>query len=87
MPVDPYLHRWLARIVRRDKLGSTPLDMPPIFDRLKLDIGNWKLLISDFGRLFSAVAGAPKDVYEMRSLIYNRRLYLKRTLQPVVTGP
>jgi hypothetical protein len=34
--------------------------------------------IKDFGRLFANVAGKPKDVYEMRSLISKRRFYLKR---------
>ncbi len=33
-----------ARIVRPDKSGATPLEIPPIFDRLKLEIRNWKLL-------------------------------------------
>ena len=76
-----------ARIVRLDKSGATPSDLPPIFERLKLDVGNWKLLVSDFGRLFSSVAGAPKYVYEMRSLISKRRFYLKHPLQLAVTGP
>ena len=76
-----------ARIVRLDKSGATPSDLPPIFERLKLDVGNWKLLVSDFGRLFSSVAGAPKDVYEMRSLISKRRFYLKHPLQLAVTSP
>ena len=71
-----------ARITRADKAGSTPVEMAPIFERLKLDVGNWKLIVSDFGRLFSSVAGAPKDVYDMRSLISKRRFYLKRPLQP-----
>ena len=70
-----------ARITRADKAGSTPVEMAPIFERLKLDVGNWKLIVSDFGRLFSSVAGAPKDVYDMRSLISKRRFYLKRPLQ------
>ena len=67
-----------ARLVRADKSGSTPVDMAPIFERLKLDVGNWKLQIQEFGRLFSHMAGRPKDVYEMRSLISKRRFYLKR---------
>ena len=31
--------------------------------------------LKDFGRLFSNVAGKPKDVYEKRSLISKRRFY------------
>ena len=37
----------------------------PIFERLKLDVGYWKLQIQEFGRLFSHMAGKPKDDYEM----------------------
>ena len=67
-----------ARIMRADKAGATSMDLPPIFERLKLDVMNWKLLVKDFGRVFSLVAGTPKDVYEMRSLISKRRFHLKR---------
>ncbi len=52
-----------ARMVRPDKSGYTPSDVAPIFERLKLDPDNWRLQIQDFGRLFSNVAGKPKDVY------------------------
>ena len=42
--------------------------------------------LKDFGRLFSNVAGKPKEVYEMRSLISKRRFYPKRLkLEPVHT--
>ena len=67
-----------ARMVRPDKTGYTPGDVAPIFERLKLDPDNWRLQIQDFGRLFANVAGKPKDVYAMRSLISKRRFYLKR---------
>ena len=54
-----------ARIMRADKAGATSMDLPPIFERLKLDVMNWKLLVKDFGRVFSLVAGTPKDVSEL----------------------
>ena len=66
-----------ARQIREDKAGYTPSEVPPIFARLNLDAVFWKLQIKDFGRLFANVAGKPKDVYEMRSLISQRRFYLK----------
>ena len=76
-----------ARMVRRDKSGFTPSDVAPIFERLKLDPDYWRLQIQNFGRLFSNVAGKPKDVYEMRSLISKRRFYLKRLKpEPVHAG-
>ena len=70
-----------ARIVRADKLGFTPPDVAPIFERLNLDIGYWTLLAKDFGRMFGSVAGTPKGIYEMRSLKSKRRFYLKRIKQ------
>jgi hypothetical protein len=75
-----------ARMVRPDKTGYTPSDVAPVFERLKLAPDYWRLQIQDFGRLFSNVAGKPKDVYEMRSLISKRRFYLKRLKpEPVQT--
>jgi len=75
-----------ARLVRPDKTGYTPGDVAPIFQRLNLDPDTWKMQIKDFGRLFANVAGKPKDVYEMRSLISKRRFYLKRLKpEPVQT--
>ena len=65
-------------MIRRDKTGYTSSDVAAVFERLKLDPVYWRLQIQDFGRLFSNVAGKPKDVYEMRSLISKRRFYLKR---------
>ena len=76
-----------ARMVRPDKNGYTPTDVPPIFERLRLDPDYWRMQIKDFGRLFSNVAGKPKDVYAMRSLISKRRFYLKRFKpEPVQTN-
>ena len=67
-----------GRMIRTDKSGTTPADVAPIFERRKLDREYWLLQIREFGRLFANVAGKPKDVYEMRSLISKRRFYLKR---------
>ena len=67
-----------GRMIRTDKSGTTPANVAPIFERLKLDQEYWLLQIKEFGRLFANVAGKPKDVYEMRSLISKRRFYLKR---------
>jgi len=76
-----------ARQVRADKTGYTPSDVAPIFEQLNLDPDYWKLQIKNFGRLFANVAGKPKDVYEMRSLISKRRFYLKRLKpEPVETN-
>ncbi len=39
-----------ARMVRPDKTGTTPGDVAPVFERLKLDPDYWRLQIRDFGR-------------------------------------
>ncbi|MEQ1830936.1 MAG: hypothetical protein ABL921_33630 [Pirellula sp.] len=51
-----------ARMVRPDKTGYTPFEVAPIIERLKLEPDYWRLQIKDFGRLFSNVAGKPKDI-------------------------
>ena len=80
MPLADYLELLDAsgKTIRPDKSGFTPADVAPIFERLKLDLEYWLLQVKEFGRLFANVAGKPKDVYEMRSLISKRRFYLKR---------
>lgn len=80
MPIADYLELLDAsgKVIRPDRSGYTPTDVAPIFERLKLDQEYWLLQVKEFGRLFANVAGKPKDVYEMRSLISKRRFYLKR---------
>ena len=88
MPIADYLELLDAsgRMIRADKSGYTPADIAPIFERLKLDREYWQLQIKEFGRLFANVAGKPKNVYEMRSLISKRRFYLKRFKPETVTS-
>ena len=43
------------------RVDATSMDLPPIFERLKLVVGYWKLLDKDFGRLFSLVAIAGQE--------------------------
>ncbi len=66
-----------ARMVRADKSGSTPVDMAPIFERLKLDVGYWKLQIQEFGRLFSHIAGKPKGCLRDAKLNFQASLLSK----------
>ena len=85
--------RWLMLYPKRKKPDKSPEEpnefelnsirnepdkLATIRKRLS-DVAWWmRLQIKDFGRLFSNVAGKPKDVYAMRSLISKRRFYLKR---------
>jgi hypothetical protein len=55
---------WTARLIVPGKRGSTPLDTPPVFERLQLGMAasTWGELVRNFGRLFRIVAGKPHVV-------------------------
>jgi post-segregation antitoxin (ccd killing protein) len=67
---------WTARQTVPGKRGSTPSDAPPILERLKVSATTWCELVSDFGRLFSTVAGHPRIVDSTRSRRGHRRFHL-----------
>jgi hypothetical protein len=77
---------WTARQAIPGKRGSTPSDAPPILERLKVSPTTWCELVSNFGRLFSTVAGHPRIVDTTRSRHGHRRFHLTtrvRELLPV----
>jgi hypothetical protein len=87
MSVVEYLELldWTARQTAPGKRGSTPAGAPPILSRLKLSPTIWCELVSDFGRLFSTVAGHPRTIDHSRSH-HRRRFHLTprvRELLPV----
>jgi REP element-mobilizing transposase RayT len=77
---------WTARQAMPGKQGSTPSDTPPMLERLRLSANTWCELVSNFGRLFSTVAGHPRIVDTTRSRHGHRRFHLTsrvRELLPV----
>jgi len=50
---------WTARQSVEGKRGTTPDCVPPILQRLGIAQSSWCELVSDFGKLFSGVAGKP----------------------------
>jgi REP element-mobilizing transposase RayT len=78
MSVADYLELldWTARETVPGKRGSTPVDIPPILERLKLSPTVWCELVSNFGRLFLTVAGHPRIVDGSRSRRSRRRFHL-----------
>ena len=78
MSVADYLQLldWTARQTVPGKQGSTSPDTPPILARLKLSATTWCELVSNFGRLFSTVAGHPRIVDTSRSRRGHRRFHL-----------
>ena len=69
---------WTARQTRKDKRGSTPKKIAPIFDRLGISAEIWCRLVKDFGRLFSVVAGQPQRIDEHRSKGSSRRYRMRQ---------
>lgn len=69
---------WLNAIPARHSLQGLLLNLPPqcyvpvgfapaILERLQLDAQAWCKLVSDFGQLFSLVAGRPQVINATRS--------------------
>jgi REP element-mobilizing transposase RayT len=78
MSVGEYLALldWTARQTAPGKRGSTPTEARPILERLQLSPTTWCELVSNFGRLFSTVAGHPRIVDGARSRRGRRRFHL-----------
>ena len=71
---------WTARLVVPGKRGSTPVDAPPVFERLNLglSVAAWTELVSNFRKLFSHVAGRPQVVEAHRSKSRHQRFHVPR---------
>ncbi len=80
MSIESYIELldWTARQIIPGKRGSTPAEAPSILERLQLDAQVWCELVSDFGRLFSLVAGRPQVIAAARSRRRNSRFRMKR---------
>lgn len=56
-----------GRIIRDDKPGAIPPDLPPILERLNIDIENWVEILRDVGGLFGTMIGGPTERQEEAS--------------------
>lgn len=77
---------WTARQSVEVKRGKTPDCVPPILQRLGLAQASWCELVTDFGKLFSCVAGKPSVVDSMRTPHGHRRMYLRRRARELMTA-
>ena len=86
MLLESYLELldWTARQIVPGKTGSTPMNLPPVLNRLGLTGSQWTELVRDFGKLFSAVAGQPKNVDTARTHRTHRRFYLTRRVRELL---
>ena len=69
---------WIARGTIAGKRGQTPVEAPPVFERLGIDAQEWSRMVKDFGRTFKNVAGKPTSIEHARSLKSGRRFYVSR---------
>jgi hypothetical protein len=76
---------WTARQVVPGKSGSTPESTPAIFERLKIKPAVWKQLVTQFGVMFSAVAGQPHRVDEHRGT-RGQSYYLRATTRHLLAS-
>ena len=53
---------WTGRILREDKRGSIPSNMPPILERLELNPRMWSILTKEFESKFSHWVGSEEIV-------------------------
>ena len=76
---------WSAREVIDGKIGSTPKDTPAFLDRLNLNLATWCTLISNFGTLFSLIAGQPHRIDEYRTNIRKQRFNMKSAARQLLS--
>jgi hypothetical protein len=49
---------WTGRIIREDKRGAIPEELPPILERLQMDPQYWILMAQHFESRFKGLVGA-----------------------------
>ncbi len=88
MKLEYYLQLldWTAREVVTGKRGATPVDVPPVLERLSLQPSAWCELVNNFGQLFYNVAGRPQTVESCRSRVNKRRFHLRREARQILSA-
>ena len=74
---------WTAHQAAPGQHGTTPGETPAILERLGLEPGTWSVLVKDFGKLFSTVAGRPRTIDSSRTL--RRRHHMRREARELLT--
>ena len=66
LDLDRYLELldWTGRQVVADKPGCIPAELPPILERLQIEVDHWVELVKQFGRRFRRVAGSVRSIYD-----------------------
>jgi hypothetical protein len=77
---------WTARQVVTGKPGATPEAIPGLLERLELEPQAWCELVSNFGRLFSVVAGKPTTVQAHRGRRRGQRFHLRQAARELLSA-
>ena len=64
----------VGRIVREDKIGSIPADLPPIFERLNFSLDAACELVKGYRNLFKSFVGTASSIKAKTSELGSRRL-------------
>jgi hypothetical protein len=88
MPALDYLELldWTAREVVPGKRGHTPAEVPPVLQRLSMDVDVWTALVHDFGRMFYHAAGKPRTIDACRSRVGQRRFHVPRETRRILSA-
>jgi hypothetical protein len=88
MPTAAYLELldWTARLIVSGKRGATPEDAPPLLERLKIKPAVWYELVTQFGKLFSLVAGQPHRVDAYRSRFRKKRYHVRQAARELLNA-
>ncbi|NHN39601.1 transposase [Pseudomaricurvus alcaniphilus] len=64
---------WTGRIIRQDKRGAIPTNVPPVFERLNIDLQHWLYSTRHFESRFKGLVGAARMLKQVcRQLGYKR---------------
>ncbi|MFK7736657.1 MAG: hypothetical protein AB8B50_11535, partial [Pirellulaceae bacterium] len=77
---------WTARQIVPGQLGSTPVELPPLLERVGLKSGSWLELAQGFGELFHHVAGEPHTIASARSRRRKLRFRVRARVQQAYAG-
>ncbi|MEJ1464358.1 MAG: transposase, partial [Candidatus Sedimenticola sp. (ex Thyasira tokunagai)] len=63
--IEDYLELvdWTGRILREDKRGAIPSDLPPILVRLQIDPKSWITMTTSFESRFKSLIGRADQIY------------------------
>ena len=88
MPEAAYMELldWTARQIVTGERFSTPEDAPLLLERLKIKPAVWFELATQFGRLFSLVAGQPHHVDDFRSRLRRKRYHVRQAARELLTA-